>query len=127
MSFELSWYQPKQAVLLKMDGLVTIQDIQGIIVQATEMLVDCDTLIHFVVDTRALKKIDNLDETLKTVQTDWHHPLMGWMIVVGATHPAIKFGMDFIGLIMKSRYQSVETMSEAERFLGEISVPTARR
>ncbi|MBI1256263.1 MAG: hypothetical protein GC204_02220 [Chloroflexi bacterium] len=127
MPFQLSWFQPNQVLLLRMDGLVTVEDIQGIIVEATAMMADCETLVHFIVDTRTLRKIDNLSGTLKTVQSGWHHPLMGWMIVVGAANPAIKFGMDFIGLIIKSRYKSVSSMSEAEQFLSEVNVLTARR
>ena len=86
------------------------------------MLSESTTLVHFLVDTSTLQKIDNIPTTLKMVQTAPRHPLMGWMLVIGKMNPMIKFGMDFVGLLTKSRYPCVPTMPEALSFLREIDV-----
>ena len=120
MPFEISWYQPGRVVLLKADGTLTPEDVQGIVAETGATLIDSTDLIHFLVDTRTLQKIENIPAALKAVQSGPTHPNMGWMIVVGKMNQLVKFAMDFVGLLTKSRYRRFDTMPEALNFLKEI-------
>jgi hypothetical protein len=122
MPFDVSWSNSKQVILLKVEGVLTLEDLQSLFVEAAAMMNETSDLVHFLVDTRTLQKIDNIPATLKIVQGEPRHPRMGWMIVVGKMNPMIKFGMDFVGLLTKSRYHCVNTMPEALAFLKEIGV-----
>lgn len=120
MPFEVSWYQPERVVLLKADGVLTPDDVRGIVAQTGATLIGSTELVHFLVDTRTLQKIENISAALKAVQSGPVDPHMGWMIVVGKTNPMVKFAMDFVGLLTKSRYRRFDTMTEALTFLQEI-------
>src|SRR4051794_25365739 len=120
MPFEVSWYQPARVVLLKTDGVLTPDDVAGIVAETGKTLIDSTDLVHFLVDTRTLQRIDNIPGALKAVQSGPTHPNMGWMIVVGKMNPMVKFVLDFVGLLTKSRYRRFDTMPEGLSFLKEI-------
>jgi hypothetical protein len=120
MPFELSWYQPERVVLLKTEGVLTPEDVEGIVAGTGQSLIDSTALVHFLVDTRNLQRIENIPAALKAVQSGPTHPHMGWMIVVGRMNPMVKFVLDFVGLLTKSRYRRFDTMPEGLSFLKEI-------
>jgi hypothetical protein len=120
MPFEVSWYQPERVVQLKTEGVLTPEDVAGIVANTGQTLIDSSTLVHFLVDTRNLQRIENIPAALKAVQSGPPHPNMGWMIVVGRMNPMVKFVLDFVGLLTKSRYRRFDTMPEALSFLKEI-------
>ena len=120
MPFEVSWYQPERVVLLKAEGVLTPQEVQGVVAETGATLIDSTALVHFLVDMRTLQKIEDIPAALKAVQSGPTHPHMGWMIVVGRMNPMVKFALDFVGLLTKSRYRRFDTMPEALSFLKEI-------
>jgi hypothetical protein len=120
MPFEISWYQPQRVVLMKIEGVMTPDEVQTVVAKTTAMLNETSVMTHFLVDTRTLQKIENIPAALKAVQSGPMHPLMGWMIVVGRMNPMVKFVLDFVGLLTKSRYRRFDTMPEGLSFLKEI-------
>src|SRR5215216_5065128 len=117
MPFEISWYQPQRVVLMKIEGILTPEETQEVVTKTTVMLNESREMTHFLVDTRTLQRIENIPAALKAVQSGPVHPLMGWMIVVGRMNPMVKFVLDFVGLLTKSRYRRFDTMPEALSFL----------
>ena len=120
MPYKVSWYQANRIVLLQVDGLLTTAEVRSLIVEAGKYVVEGTTLVHFLVDTRTLQKIESVPEALKVVQGNPPHPNMGWMIVVGRMNPLVKFFLDFVGLLTKSRYRRFDTMPDSLAFLKEI-------
>jgi len=120
MPYKVSWYQGNRIVLLQVDGLLATAEVQALILEAGKYVVEGTPLVHFLVDTRTLQKIESVPEALKVVQGNPPHPNMGWMIVVGRMNPLVKFFLDFVGLITKSRYRRFDTMPESINFLKEI-------
>ena len=120
MPYNISWYQGNRIVLMQVSGLLTTAEVQALIVDAGVYVVEGTPLVHFLVDTRTLQRIENIPAALKAVQSGPMHPLMGWMIVVGRMNPMVKFVLDFVGLLTKSRYRRFDTMPEGLSFLKEI-------
>ena len=120
MPYTLSWYQPNRIVLLKVEGLFTIVETRSLLAATLPYFADTTQLVHFLVDTRTLQRIENIPAALKAVQSGPTHPNMGWMIVVGRMNPMVKFVLDFVGLLTKSRYRRFDTMPEGLSFLKEI-------
>ena len=120
MPYKMSWYQPKRIVLLQVDGLLTTAEVQSLIVDAGVYVAGGTPLVHYLVDTRTLQKIESVPEALKVVQGNPPHPNMGWMIVVGKMNPLVKFFLDFVGLLTRSRYRRFDTMPDSITFLKEI-------
>lgn len=125
MPYKISWYQPNRIVLMQVDGLLTTAEVQTLIVDAGVYVTTGTPLVHFLVDTQALQKIESVSEALKVVQGNPPHPNMGWMIVVGKMNPLVKFFLDFVGLITRSRYRRFDTMPESLAFLKEIDLSLA--
>ena len=127
MPYKISWYQPDRVVLMKVEGLLTTAEVQALIAEAGTYVAEGTPLVHFLVDTRGLQKIESVPEALKVVQGNPPHPNMGWMLVVGKMNPLVKFFLDFVGLLTRSRYRRFDTMPELLAFLKEIdgSVATA--
>ena len=120
MPYKISWYQPNRVVLMQVDGLLTTAEVQSLIAEAGTYVAQGTPLVHFLVDTRALQKIESVPEALKVVQGNPPHPNMGWMLVVGRMNPLVKFFLDFVGLLTRSRYRRFDTMPESLAFLKEI-------
>jgi len=120
MPYKISWYQPNRIVLMQVEGLLKTAEVQSLIADAGTYVAEGLPLVHFLVDTRTLQKIESVPEALKVVQGNPPHPNMGWMIVVGKMNPLVKFFLDFVGLLTKSRYRRFDTMPESLDFLKEI-------
>jgi len=105
---------------MKIEGVLTPEETQQVVASTTTMLNESKEMTHFLVDTRTLQRIENIPAALKAVQSGPMHPLMGWMIVVGRMNPMVKFVLDFVGLLTKSRYRRFDTMPEGLSFLKEI-------
>ncbi|MEO8397534.1 MAG: hypothetical protein ABI700_31340 [Chloroflexota bacterium] len=128
MPYKITWYQSDRIVLMQVDGLLTTPEVQSLIAESGTYVASGTPLVHFLVDTRALQKIESVPEALKVVQGNPPHPNMGWMVVVGKMNPLVKFFLDFVGLLTKSRYRRFDTMPESLDFLKEIdgSLSTAK-
>jgi hypothetical protein len=120
MPYKISWHQPNRIVLMQVEGLLTTSEVKSLIADSGSYVANGTPLVHFLVDTRTLQKIESVPEALKVVQGNPPHPNMGWMIVVGKMNPLIKFFLDFVGLLTKSRYRRFDTMPESLTFLKEI-------
>ncbi len=105
---------------MQVDGLLTTAEVQALIAEAGTYVAQGTPLVHFLVDTRSLQKVENVPEALKVVQGNPPHPNMGWMIVVGRMNPLVKFFLDFVGLLTRSRYRRFDTVPESLTFLKEI-------
>jgi hypothetical protein len=120
MPYKVSWYQPQRIAVIQVEGLLTTPEVQSLIADAGTYVAEGTPLVHFLVDTRTLQKVESVPEALKVVQGNPPHPNMGWMIVVGKMNPLVKFFLDFVGLLTKSRYRRFDAMPEALTFLKEI-------
>ena len=120
MPFKLSWYQPNRIVLLEVEGVLTTAEITDLIAQAGVYVSTGTPLVHFLVDTRSLQRIENVGASLKIVQGNPPHPSMGWMMVIGTMNPLVRFFLDFVGLITKSRYRRFDDLPLALDFLKDV-------
>jgi len=119
MPYTISWYTPQRVVHMQVEGLLATSEVESLIAEAGVYVSEGAPLVHFLVDTRTLQKIESVAEALKVVQGNPPHPNMGWMIVVGKMNPVVKFFLDFVGLLTKSRYRRFDTLPEAMDFLKE--------
>ena len=120
MPFKLSWYQPKRIVLMEVEGVLTSAEVRDLIAQAGDYVSTGTPLVHFLVDTRTLQRVENVGESLKIVQGNPPHPSMGWMMVIGTMNPLVRFFLDFVGLITKSRYRRFDDLLPALDFLKDV-------
>ena len=125
MPYTISWYLPNRIVMLKVEGLLTTAEIRSLIGDALPFVNEGKPLVHFLVDTQNLQKIESIPEGLKVVQGNPPHASMGWMLVIGKMNPLIKFFLDFVGLLTKSRYNHFDTLPEALNFLRGIDLSLA--
>jgi len=119
MPYTVCWYQQDRIAIAVLDGLVTIDEIDHYIGDIYNMMDTGKPLVHVITDVRGLTKIENVPEALKAVKASPVHPNTGWMIVVGSLNPLVTFVVDFLGMIMKSRYRRFDTLPEAMAFLED--------
>ena len=119
MPYKIAWYQQDRIGVSEFEGVLTTEEIRAYMQQAYSMIDAGVPLVHFVIDIRALRKIESVPEALKAVQATPVHPNAGWNIVVGTINPLVTFVVDFLGTLTKSRYRRFDTMPEALNFLKE--------
>src|SRR5215217_3059123 len=90
-----------RVVLMQVEGLLITPEVQSLIADSGSYVANGTPLVHFLVDTRSLQKIESVPEALKVVQGNPPHSNMGWMVVVGKMNPLVKFFLDFVGLLTK--------------------------
>ncbi len=120
MPYQLSWYQPDRIVLMELTGLLATTEVQPLITAAGDYVQNGKPLVHFLLDTTQLQKIESVPEILKVVQHNPPHPNMGWMLVIGAMNPLVRFFLDFAGMLMRARYRRFDTREQALKFLADM-------
>lgn len=117
MPFAMTWYIPKRVIYLKIEGDITIADIEAISTHLIEMLDQGTAPVHCFADDENIGKIPYKIAEFRKTATALAHPSMGWLIAIGLVHPMVNFIIPLIAQLFKVNYYRCYTVKQAQDIL----------
>ncbi len=121
MEPETSWYVKGRVGLVKASGIISLEDLQGADRKMVEMIRQKSAnaaLFHFLIDLRAVDKLEVNVAEMSRAFTHMHEPGLGWSLVI-TNNRLIKFVGSVVSQLAKARFMAFATFDEALEFLQE--------
>jgi len=120
MSVEITWAAELCVRLIRLYGVVNIEDVETMI-EDNGVMLDASTqpLVHFVVDASAMTSITANIVKMPAILNGIGNPKLGWVGIVGIT-PLISFWVEILRRAVGLRFKLFPTVEDATEFMLEL-------
>jgi hypothetical protein len=119
MPFQVTWYHSDRVIYVRLEGLVTLEEISGATEKVIEHVYQGTPPVHVLSDLRDMHKFPtNLVDISRSVKP-MDNTILGYTLIVGL-NPVVRFLTSAISQFFKARYRTFNTPDEALAFLAEV-------
>lgn len=121
MPFQHTWLIPDKVVLIEMSGDVTLDELKASAMQTLDVLTHASNTIHEIIDQTHMDSVaTNLTDINRFTRPVTTHPMMGYIIVCGITHPMLRFIASVVGQLSGTSTHITATYADALTLLAHL-------
>ncbi len=117
MPYEVSWYRPNRIIYERVYGELTLNEVQGTVVEIERMLEEGTSPIHLIVDMRELDKVKVPVKEIANVSRSLRSTKLGWVLLLSTGKPLLDFLASVVSQVTRMQLAKRASLDQVDDFL----------